>query len=419
MHEGRPSLIGSAIKSARGQRGWTQRQLADRLNELRGYEYGGCTANDVYRWETGRRSPRDWLSALATVLELEIASSVPCSTLAAEALEEKETDVDRRELISAGAGVFAGAMVPGEASAQEGRRVGQADVERLRLALADLRRLDDYSGGGVTYPLAVRTARQTENVLSRAVYTDEVGRRMLEVLAETHQLTSWVAFDSGRLGEAKRLAQRASTAAHQAGNRILAASALSELSYLTASGPQPREAVQMARASLALAPQDALPSARVLLADRLAWACARTGDAQGVDRALGLSEDFHDRRDSSTEPEPDWVYWINRDESRIMAGRCWAELREHRRAVPVLEGIDMPYDETHSREVALFACWLAGSYIDAGDLDRAVASAGRAVALVKGTDSPRTDNWVNGVLDRLTPHRHLPTVHDLLADWNA
>ncbi|MGV9311583.1 helix-turn-helix domain-containing protein [Streptomyces sp. NPDC003691] len=327
--------------------------------------------------------------------------------------------MDRRELISAGAGVFAGAMVPGEASAQEGRRVGQADAERLRLALEDLRRLDDYSGGGVTYPLAVRTARQIENVLSRAVYRDEVGRRMLEVLAETHQLTSWVAFDSGRLGEARRLAERASTAAHQAGNRVLAASALSELSYLTASGPQPREAVQMARASLALAPQDALPAARVLLADRLAWACARTGDAQGVDRALGLSEDCHNRRDSGTEHEPDWVYWINREESRIMAGRCWAELREHRRALPVLEGIEMPYDDTHSREVALFACWLAGSYIDAGDIDRAVASATRAVTLVKGTDSPRTDDWVSGVLDRLKVHHRAPGVQDLLASWPA
>lgn len=418
MPELQPSLIGRAVKSARTQRGWTQRQLADHLNELRGYEYGGCTANDVYRWETGRRSPRDWLPTLVAVLELEVASSAPCSTLATEALEEKEADVDRREFIGAGAGVVAG-LVPLDAQAHEVRKVGQPDVERLRRTLADLRRLDDYSGGAVTYPIAVRTARRTEAILKNSIYTDEIGRRMLDVLAETHQLTAWVAFDAGMPAEAKRLAQRASTAAHQAGNRTLAASALSELSYLTASGPQPREAVQMARASLALAPSDALPAARVLLADRLAWACARTGDAQGVDRALGISEDFHDRRDATPAEEPDWVYWINRDESRIMAGRCWAELREHRRAVPVLEGIQMPYDESHSREVTLFACWLANSYIDAGDLDRAVASATRAVNLVKGTDSPRTDEWVNGVVTRLRDHPHVPGVRELLTLWAA
>ncbi|MFE0421218.1 XRE family transcriptional regulator [Streptomyces sp. NPDC058953] len=326
--------------------------------------------------------------------------------------------MDRREFIGAGAGVVAG-MVPLDAYAHENRKVGQQDVERLKHALVDLRRLDDYSGGAATYPIAVSTARRTEAVLNNAIYTDEIGRRMLEVLAETHQLTAWVAFDAGMPAEARRLAQRASTAAHQAGNRTLAASALSELSYLTASGPRPREAVQMARASLTLAPADALPAARVLLSDRLAWACARTGDAQGVDRALGLSDGHHDRRDATTDDEPDWVYWINRDESRIMAGRCWAELREHRRAVPVLESIRMPYDETHAREVALYSCWLAGSYIDAGDLDRAVASANRAVGLVKGTDSPRTDVWVGGVLSRLKKHPHVPGVREVLAEWAA
>ncbi|MFE2046797.1 helix-turn-helix domain-containing protein [Streptomyces sp. NPDC059477] len=408
MHGGQTSVIGQTIRSERKKRGWTQRQLADQLNALRGYTHGGCSANDIYRWETDRRSPRDWLPYLVTVLNLDLGV---LGRGPAEGSQQTEAEsVDRREFM----GASIGAAVPLGSSHWDGRRVGKADVANLQQGLVDLRRLDDFTGGAATYPLAVQTAQRTERVLDRSVYTPDIGRQILDVLAETHQFTSWTAFDSGKLPEAKKLAQRASAAANQAGNRILAASALSELSYLTASGDDPGEAVQMARASLALAPVDVLPAVRVVLADRLAWACARTGNPKGAERAVGLSEDLHDQRDARTDEEPDWVYWINRDESKIMEGRCWAELREHGRAVPVLEDIDVPYDESHAREVALFQCWLSGSYLDAGEIDQAAAAARSAVDLVKGTDSPRTDVWVSGVLRRLQDHRAVPSVRELL-----
>ncbi|MFI1889578.1 helix-turn-helix domain-containing protein [Streptomyces jumonjinensis] len=403
MPGGKPTAIGRAIREARLKRGWTQQAVADQLNRRRLIEYGGCTANDVYRWESGRRGPRDWLPYLVETLSLDIGvlADQTCPTLTPGA--QKESDpVDRREFLGAGAGLVAG--VPLDSKRTESR-LGQSDVDRLRRTLVDLRRLDDYTGGAAAYPLTVRAVKQAEGLLDKAGYSPRIGQAMLEVFAELCQFTSWVAFDTGRIGEARRLASRASAAANQAGNRILAASALSELSYLTASGTAPGEAVQMARASLALAPVDVLPVVRIVLADRLAWACARTGDASGVDRAIGLAGDLHDLRDSGTEEEPDWVYWINRSESAIMAGRCWAEIRQYKRAVPTLENLDMPYDETHAREVTLYECWLAGSYLDAGEVEQAVTSAGRAIDIVKGTDSPRTTVWVNGVLARLRDHR--------------
>ncbi|WP_367137073.1 MULTISPECIES: helix-turn-helix domain-containing protein [Streptomyces] len=65
-----PSELGAVIKAARRKRGWTQKNLADQLNRVSGW--GTCTANDVYRWETGRRKPGEWLPHLATVLELDL-----------------------------------------------------------------------------------------------------------------------------------------------------------------------------------------------------------------------------------------------------------------------------------------------------------------------------------------------------------
>ncbi|BDT39552.1 helix-turn-helix domain-containing protein [Streptomyces yaizuensis] len=415
MHPGQPLRIGAAIREARQELGWTQKQLAHRVNELRGYESGGCSTNDVYRWESGRRTPMHWLPFLIKVLNIDVgALAEPSSPTLAEVAQpqEQESPVDRREFITASTGAIAG--VPLDTSPTRGRRVGGADVARLRRGLVDLRRVDDYTGGAATYPLAVATIQRTETLLRRASYAPATEQQLLAVLAETHQFTAWTAFDAGKMDEAKQFARRASAAANQAGNTVLAASALSELSYLTASGDSPREAVQMARASLALAPVDALPAVRVVLADRLAWACARTGDASGVDRAVGLVDDLHDRRDAREDEEPDWVYWINRDESQIMAGRCWAELRYARRAVPTLESTTVPYDDAQAREAALYQCWLGGAHLDAGDVDQAVAAVTQAVTLARGTDSPRTDVWVSGILQRMQPHKNAPGVRQLL-----
>lgn len=321
----------------------------------------------------------------------------------------------RRQFI--GAGVIAGTALASPQAAATGRKVGRSDAAHFRQRVSDLRRLDDFSGGDSVFPLAMAEIGKLSSLASNGSFSQEVGRDLLSTLAELYQFTSWTAFDAGRQEAARRLALAAANAANQASSRVLGATALSELSYLTASSETPQEGVDMARASLANAPTDVLPVVRVLLADRLAWACARTGDAQGVDRALGISEDAHNQREKAAHEEPDTVYWINRDESGIMAGRCWAELRQPNRAVTILEALTIPYDETHAREVALYSCWLAGSYLDAGDIDGAVDSGSRAIELSLNTASPRTDNLLRTMLNNFHAYKDVPEVRDLLASW--
>ncbi|WP_159037038.1 XRE family transcriptional regulator [Streptomyces specialis] len=297
----------------------------------------------------------------------------------------------------------------------KGRGIGRSDVARFRQRIADLRRLDDFSGGASVYPLVIEEIGALSGLASGGSYTEGVGRQLLSTLGELYQFAAWTAFDAGRGEEARRLALAAADAANQAGDRTLGATALSELSYLTASSARPAEAVAMARASLANASTEVLPVIRVVLADRLAWAGARVGDASVVERALAISEDSHDRRDTSAAEEPDTVYWINRDESQIMAGRCWAEMRRPDKAVPILESLTAPYDDTHAREVALYSCWLASAYLDAGEIDGAVTSANRALRLSHSTASPRTDALLRGTLTAFEKHRGVPEVDELLA----
>jgi hypothetical protein len=61
------------------ERGWSQRRLADKLNDASGHPTN--TRHDVYRWESGKRSPRSWLPVLAEVFAFpletfELASAV-------------------------------------------------------------------------------------------------------------------------------------------------------------------------------------------------------------------------------------------------------------------------------------------------------------------------------------------------------
>ncbi|WP_327292403.1 helix-turn-helix domain-containing protein [Streptomyces sp. NBC_01198] len=410
--------IGERIRERRKQLRLSQGGLGKELSKARWGVTDGCSAHTVYRWETGQRTPQDWRPYLEQVLGIDLSGygETTASDAGTTDVEGLVPPVDRRMFV--GASAVAGiAMTTPKATAQ-GRRVGQADVARAGERLVALRRLDDFSGGVSVYPKVVEEI-QDLTALAGGTYGESVARGLLSALAELYQFASWTAFDAGRLPQASKLAQAAASTANQAGNQTLAATAMSEWSYITASSGSPREGIAMAQASMANAPRNVLPAACVVLADRLAWASARAGDAAGVDRALGLSADAHDRRDRSREAEPDTVYWVNRDESGIMAGRCWAELRHPKKAVPILEGLTAPYDDTHAREVALYACWLAGSYLDAGAVDEAASTATRAVNLSFHTASPRLNQIVTATIARFEPHRGSESVRDLLATYAA
>lgn len=102
-----------------------------------------------------------------------------------------------------------------------------------------------------------------------------------------------------------------------------------------------------------------------------------------------------------------------------MAGRCRAEVHNPKKAVPILENLTAPYDDIHAREVALYASWLADSYLDAGAIGEAAHSAKRAVGLSFHTASPRLNQIVVSTLLRFRPHARVPAVRDLLDTYAA
>jgi transcriptional regulator with XRE-family HTH domain len=351
------NTIRDAIARHRRARGLSQAELAERLAIVSGRPT--VTRHDISRWERGVRTPRPfWLRHLAVALEIEpatLAGTVDTGSTA-EAIR-----VAHEWLVS---------RPPHVRQLSAGRRVGSELAQTVERRVIELRRLDDQLGGVDTLPLVERELAAVEHVLNEASYTEETGRRLLRAVGELAQVAGWVASDAGQYARAQRHYLRGVRAAHAAGARLIAANLLSSLAYQVANVGPPRDAALLAATAVRGA-EAATGRVRALLLERVAWAYARVGDATEADRVLAeVDEAF----ETATDEEPDWVYWLDRGEIDIMAGRVNVELRRPLRAVPLLSTAIASYDTNRAREIGLYETWLAESYIQANELDAAVAT---------------------------------------------
>lgn len=186
-----------------------------------------------------------------------------------------------------------------------GRRVGQSLASEMESRVIELRFLDDVVGGGDLFPLVRRELSDAQYVVDSASYDDDVGRRLLTVVAELAQLTGWVASDAGRYAEAQLIYLAGVSAARSADRSALAGQLLSSLSYQLANVGDPSDATLLARSAVKGA-RYATPVVKSLLLERVAWASSRAQDNDGARRALDAVDDSYGSRSDSIE-EPHWV----------------------------------------------------------------------------------------------------------------
>jgi transcriptional regulator with XRE-family HTH domain len=291
---------------------------------------------------------------------------------------------------------------------RSGRRIGLGTVEEVEHRVHQLRLLDDHVGGNETHAMVTAELAATSSLLRNGSYSEEAGRRLLRAVGELCQLAGWTSSDAGRHAEAERFYLLGVRAAHAASDIAGAANSLSSLAYQIANVGDPRTAVTLARSAYAGARRDATATTRALLAERVAWAAARTGAASGVERALATVETEYDHR--RPEDDPEWVYWLDEDEIEIMAGRVWTQLRRPLRAVPILERATAGYGDDTGRETALYLTSLAEALLQANEVERAAEAATRALRLSRRAASSRADDRVSAVRTLLGRHKGNPAV---------
>jgi tetratricopeptide (TPR) repeat protein len=219
-----------------------------------------------------------------------------------------------------------------------------------------------------------------------------------------------VAADAGMLDRAARYVRGGILAARAAGDYALAANVISTFSYQVANNGNPNRASVLARTAYQGGRESATPVARALLLERVAWAAARTGDLRNCERALGHVEDSFSA--GPRDNDPDWVYWLNREEIDVMAGRCYTELGKPDRAETLLTAAIGRYDQTLIRENSLYLSWLAEDYVQLGEVEQAADIATRMAVLASRTNSERTDTRLRFLASRLDPYKSNAQVAD-------
>jgi tetratricopeptide (TPR) repeat protein len=287
---------------------------------------------------------------------------------------------------------------------RSGRHISGSLISAVEHRVIQLRRADDFVTGPASHELVKRELEATSELLREASLTEEQARRLLTATGELAQLGAWVAADAGLLNEARHYVRGGVLAARAAGNAPLAANIISTYSYQVANTANPNDAVVLARTAYQGGQREATPVTRALLLERVAWASARSGDLRSSERSLGSVEESFSS--GPRDNDPDWVYWLNREEIDVMAGRCYTELHQPAKAEALLRKALGQYDQALVRENALYLSWLAEDYVQLGDIDQASDIATSMAALTSHTNSARTDTRLRHVAKQLAPYRN-------------
>ncbi|MFJ1930542.1 helix-turn-helix domain-containing protein [Streptomyces sp. NPDC088131] len=397
------SGIGANIRRERDRLGWSQARLAREICRAAGVVGEPVGRQEVSRWETGKRTPREWLPFLAAAL------AVPVDALTTPLVPAEPPLPTLAD--------FLPAEDPLEPlSARTGVRVGVAQVADLQQRVHGLRLADDFLAGGDLMRPALRELRTVVRTFREQSYTESVGRQLLVQIGELAQIAGWITSDAGQHAEAERIYRVGLSAATQAEDRTLAANLAGSLAYQLSNTGRELEGLDLARAALDGAGSAAPPKARALYLDRVAWAHTKAGGTENAQQAMRTLGEASEALSADSEgiESPAYLYWVDAGELQVMESRVYTELRRPLRAVPLLRDVLGRYDATHTRELALYLSWLAVAYADANEPEEAAATAERVLTLSADVASERTAERVRVVLTRLAEYADVPEVRAVL-----
>jgi hypothetical protein len=407
------------LQAARHARGWSQvRAVSELIKTARLKNVTVASARslktELSRWENGHVTPMHYQALLCAMYNsaagdlgfgIQGLPAGPSSRIGVELISKQEWGREDLRSLSA---AFDDALSRAAASDIEmlahewlsvdkpqlielgiGRRISDSNIATVEHRVMQLRRADDFISGRTSHALVRQELQAATNLLNDAALTEDQASRLLSATGELAQLAAWVAADAGLYRDAAKYAENGIVAAHAADNGALAANIISTFSYQLANTANPRQAAMLARTAYAGVRRDATATTKALLLERAAWADAKSGDLAGCERTLGLVED--NLCDTKTGDDPDWVYWLNRQEVDVMAGRCYTELKKPAKAEMLLRGALSGYDDALIRENALYLSWLSEDYILLGEIDAACAVATQILELKNRANSARTE----------------------------
>ncbi|MGH3869470.1 MAG: hypothetical protein ACRDQ4_25865 [Pseudonocardiaceae bacterium] len=299
---------------------------------------------------------------------------------------------------------------------------GQVDVtliEQVEETIPQLRQLDDQRGGGGANLTYVNAQFQVVGqLLQTAGHGGQVTRRLLVALAELGQLAGWMAADCERHGLAQRYYLTALRAAHNAGDKPLAAHALSAMAYHVACREQAGDAISLGSAAVELARRSPV-TVQALVTNRLAYGYAVAGDAGRFHAAYGRARELSEH---PTGHRPRWAYFVSPQFIDVSGGYYQVSLgmagtRHSRRhldsAVTLLTpSASAAPDYLYQRDALLDGTWLAIAHLGCGELEQACEVGRTALERLPHVNSPRCLASLGRLADELRGRKANPSIRE-------
>jgi hypothetical protein len=185
-----------------------------------------------------------------------------------------------------------------------------SDITHMKSSAAYLLSHADRYGADAVAPAAVQIWRSVQRRLDAGEVPERELRRYLSAVSEAAEVAGWLLFEAGQRESARSALLESHMLARHAGDRSKKWFALDMLAMLDSECGRPAETLRIAEETLSqgkVAPRVAL-MARV----RRGGALAKMGDRKralaDLDVARGGLEDSLSPRD------PEWAWWINRDQ---------------------------------------------------------------------------------------------------------
>ncbi|WP_433531291.1 hypothetical protein ACQPYA_04050 [Micromonospora sp. CA-263727] len=285
----------------------------------------------------------------------------------------------------------------------------------LEASLADLRRLDDQTGGGAVSHRWVRTALAgVLDLLRSAQYSDDTGRRLLRTAGGLAQLAGWMCFDSNLSGPAQRYHLLALRLAKASGAAEAVANNLGMLAYQLSITGNPTDAVRLATAATDAA-KTCAPAVRARALGRLATAHAAAADLHAYQTAADACHVMLSR--AIPDETPDDLYYYTPRQQAAEHGHALVVLAAtyppHARslltqATTLLTPLAMNNsDDTYQRSALLHGIHLARAHLLTHDRPEAITTINSLAQRLPGIQSVRCRSMLADL--RNAARRHLPT----------
>jgi tetratricopeptide (TPR) repeat protein len=291
----------------------------------------------------------------------------------------------------------------------EPRPITEFDILAVHDATQMFARYDYRYGGGRPKPLVAQYLES--EVLPLLPYVSpqtSLGRRYFQEVSALTRLAGWTCYDTGQHHLAQRYLFQAFRQARAAGDRPLAGRILAGMSHQANFLGYYEQAVHLARGAAQGAREQATPTAMSLFHSMEARALSSQGNESEATAAMLEAE--KQLSASNPDDDPEWIRYFDLAELNAEFAHCFRDLEKPDLATEhAAKSIEVS-DSLYVRSLSFCRTVLATSYLQANEVEQAIATAGEVVNTAAGLKSYRVNMYLDEFRARLHQHSDSPAV---------